>query len=52
MMYNLYFEHFFIWQNKSKFVHKTYISPVVYETTRDVLDLCILLEPSCKMNKW
>jgi hypothetical protein len=25
MMYNLYIEHFFIWQNKNKFVHKTYI---------------------------
>ena len=35
MMYNLYFEYFFIWQNKSKFVHKTYISLVVYETTRE-----------------
>jgi hypothetical protein len=31
MMYNLYFEHFFIWQNKNKFVHKTYISLVVYD---------------------
>jgi hypothetical protein len=27
------------------------ISLVVYETTRGVLDLCILLEPSCEMNK-
>jgi hypothetical protein len=35
MMYNLYFEHFFIWKNK-KFVHKIYISLVVYETTREV----------------
>jgi hypothetical protein len=34
MMYNLYFEHFFIWKNKNKFVYKTYTSFVVYETTR------------------
>jgi hypothetical protein len=40
MMYNLYFEHFFIWQNKSKFVHKTYISLVVYETTREMYKIC------------
>jgi hypothetical protein len=51
-MYNLYFDHIFIWQNKNKFVHKTYVSLVIYETTRDIQDLLIILESSCEMNKW
>jgi hypothetical protein len=38
-MYNLYFGHFFIWQNKSKFVYKI-ISLVVYEIAREIYKIC------------
>jgi hypothetical protein len=39
-MYNFYFGHSFIWENKSKFVHKTYISLLVYETIREMFKIC------------
>jgi hypothetical protein len=39
-MYTVYFGHFFIWQNKIKFIHKIYISLVVYETTREIYKIC------------
>jgi hypothetical protein len=39
-------------QNKSKFVHKTYISLSLWNYKRDVQDFWIMLEQSCEMNKW
>jgi hypothetical protein len=38
-MYNLYIVRFFIWQNKSKFIHKTYTSLVFYET-KEMYKIC------------
>jgi hypothetical protein len=51
-MYNLYFDHFFIIQNKNNIFYKTYISLIVYKTKREMyIIFLIMLEPSYAMNK-
>jgi hypothetical protein len=51
-IYYFYFSHFFIRQNDSNIVHKIYISRILYEYKRDILDLLTMLLPLCQMNKW